>query len=212
MENEQNSKEPTIPNFGKNGNNDDFEELVNNILNGSVKNKHDNFSEVEYCPEKEVVSSEIIRNNLRKIYFFVKDNLKSIIILAAGSGIIASAAIGASVPPTINELTGDTATRNSISAIMISHKEGRVSNPGTADDVENKFSYDYDKLVDGIIEKGHYKDSDVLYLQLAKIYNGLLNENNHEDQIKISKLYTKLRDKALEKDKKKLALNLLKIG
>lgn len=189
------NKKPEIPNFNKYNEDKEFKEYIDKILSDNLKKEGEVVSEVEYSPVPQPVSTEVVKNKVKKSYSLAQKLREILAIVLTGTIIIGS---GFLIGKTTEKLNDDK-TRDYISVLLIKHTEGRKSLPYQPADYYDGSNYWYDenKMVDAIIEKGSYKDPEMLYLQFGRIYNGLKDEGNYGVQITIPDLYVKLRDKLL---------------
>lgn len=189
------NKKPEIPNFNKHDEDKEFKEYIDKILSDNLKKEGEVVSEVEYSPVPQPVSTEVVKNKVKKSYSLAKKSREILAVVLTGTIIIGS---GFLIGKTVEKIN-DNKTRDYISVLLIKHTEGRKSLPYQPADYYDGSNYWYDenKMVDAIIEKGSYKDPEMLYLQFGRIYNGLKDEGNYGVQITIPDLYVKLRDKLL---------------
>lgn len=189
------NKEPEIPNFNKYNEDKEFKEYIDKILSDNIKKEGEVVSEVEYSPVPQPVSTEVIKNKVKKSYSLVQKLREILAIVLTGTIIIGTGFLIGKTTEKIN----DNKTRDYISVLLIKHTEGRKQLPYQPADYYDgsNYWYDEDKMVDAIIKKGSYKDPEMLYLQFGRIYNGLKDEGNYGVQITIPDLYVKLRDKLL---------------
>ena len=192
---DRSNKKPEIPNFNKHDKDKEFKEYIDKILSDNLKKEGEVVSEVEYSPVPQPVSTEVVKNKVKKSYSLAKKSREILAVVLTGTIIIGS---GFLIGKTVEKIN-DNKTRDYISVLLIKHTEGRKSLPHQPADYYDGSNYWYDenKMVDAIIEKGSYKDPEMLYLQFGRIYNGLKDEGNYGAQITIPDLYVKLRDKLL---------------